>query len=284
MRCFKKLYILLAMACPPCAVFAQAALDENTAAYDSSWKTVAAGPAYQRSNFYEWLFGKNRRAEWSTPVRVRVVRLDTAFGGLKPYKQGGGNETRSLRLKDANGREYALRSINKSRGEVVPKEFQGTYGADIVQDLVSMAHPYGVSGLPLMMEYAGIYHPRGEIVWIPSQAALDSFNNKFKDDLYLLEQRPDGDWTSADNLGNFEKYESTEDLIKKMLKSNEHVADQHAYAKARLFDMLVSDWDRHEDNWRWGVKNRAILPFMFPCPATATMYSTRMMVFSSTSW
>src|SRR5205823_9648717 len=29
--------------------------------------------------------------------------------------------------------------------------------------------------------------------------------------------------------------------------------DQHAFIKARLFDMLINDWDRHEDQWRWGA-------------------------------
>ena len=27
--------------------------------------------------------------------------------------------------------------------------------------------------------------------------------------------------------------------------------DQQEFARARLFDMLVGDWDRHEGQWRW---------------------------------
>jgi len=38
-----------------------------------------------------------------------------------------------------------------------------------------------------------------------------------------------------------------------MKESNRHTVDQYQYLKSRLFDMLISDWDRHEDNWRWGV-------------------------------
>ena len=36
--------------------------------------------------------------------------LDTAGGGLKPIKEGGGHQTKSLRLKNKNDKEYALRS------------------------------------------------------------------------------------------------------------------------------------------------------------------------------
>src|SRR5690606_38653456 len=27
--------------------------------------------------------------------------------------------------------------------------------------------------------------------------------------------------------------------------------DESAYIRARMFDMLIGDWDRHEDQWRW---------------------------------
>jgi len=217
------------------------------------YKTVAAGEQYERRKLHTWLWGQNRRAEWSTPIRVPVLYLDTAFGGLIPYKAGGGNETRSLRLKNVEGKEYTLRSVNKARTKVLPEEFKGTFAADIIQDQVSMAHPYAAMALSYMMEQAGIYHSQSYVVWLPEQAALDSFNEKYKNDLYLLEQRPDGDWSDADHLGNFEKFESSADLFEKMKESNRHTVDQYQYLKSRLFDMLISDWDRHEDNWRWGV-------------------------------
>jgi hypothetical protein len=39
-----------------------------------------------------------------------------------------------------------------------------------------------------------------------------------------------------------------------MREENVHAIDQGALLKARLLDLLISDWDRHEDNWRWQVK------------------------------
>lgn len=251
MRCFNTLYIVLAIVVLPKPMVAQAPLEDTSAA---AFTTVKAGANYQRGNFHTFFWGTNRRAEWTTPVTVPILMLDTAFGGLKPYQQGGGNESKSLRLRSANGKEYSLRSINKSRKAVVPKGMEKTFVEDIINDGVSMAHPYGVLALPGMMDAAGIYHPNGILVWVPEQPALDTFNKKFGNDLYLLDQRPDGDWSEADNMGNFKKYESTEDLVKKMLENNKNMADQHAFVKARLFDMLVADWDRHEDNWRWGEK------------------------------
>jgi hypothetical protein len=264
MRCFNIVYTLIALTLLPRNTVAQAALPDTAAT--AAFKTIAAGPAYERGKFHNWLWGNNRRAEWATPIQVPILWLDTAYGGLKPYKMGGGNETRSLRLKSADGKEYALRSVNKSRKDVIPPDFKNTFVDDIIRDQVSMAHPYGARALPVMMAEAGIYYPRNIIVYVPEQPALDTFNDRFKNDLYMLEQRPDGDWSEADNLGNFKKYESTEEVLEKMMKSNKYTADQYAFVKARLFDMLISDWDRHEDNWRWGENESGDNTKFIPVP------------------
>src|SRR5581483_5494388 len=81
-------------------------------------KKIAARPAPHKSAFFQWMWGRNNRKEWNAPVKVPVLWLDTVYGGLQPYKMGGGNETRSLRLHTADGKEYVLRSINKSRKDV----------------------------------------------------------------------------------------------------------------------------------------------------------------------
>ena len=44
---------------------------------------------------------------------------------------------------------------------------------------------------------------------------------------------------------------STDDLLKQLIKDEDIVLDEQAYIRARLFDMLIGDWDRHEDQWRW---------------------------------
>jgi hypothetical protein len=32
--------------------------------------------------------------------------------------------------------------------------------------------------------------------------------------------------------------------------------DEDEYIKARLFDMLIGDWDRHYDQWRWAEQKK----------------------------
>ncbi len=145
-----------------------------------------------------------------------------------------------------------MRSIDKSRNDVVLPEFKHTFIEDIINDGVSMSYPYSAFGLSVMEEQAGIYHTYPQIVYVPKQPALDTFNDKFGDDLYLFEQRLSGDWSDADNLGDFKYFTATDDLVEKLGTDNTSRVNQFAFLKARLFDMLIADWDRHEDNWQWG--------------------------------
>ena len=41
-------------------------------------------------------------------------------------------------------------------------------------------------------------------------------------------------------------------MMKNLHKDEKYTVDEKEYIKARLFDMLIGDWDRHSDQWRWG--------------------------------
>jgi hypothetical protein len=247
MRCFVTSYICMGLVLVTLNTTAQKTVVDTT-----KYKVIAAGPQFKKKPLYQKLWGRNHRVEWTTPVHVPVLKLDTAYGGLTPYKTGGGNESKSLRLRSRSGNEYALRSIRKSRAEVIPDNIKGTLMEGIVNDGVSMSHPYGAFAIGYMMEAAGIYHTWPKLVYVPQQKALDTFNARFGNDLYMLEQKPEGDWSEADNLGNFRNFCNTEELVIKLQQNSTNKIDQRAYLKARLFDMLIGDWDRHEGNWAWG--------------------------------
>jgi hypothetical protein len=213
--------------------------------------TVVAGPEYARSSFYQVLWGRHYRKEWTTPVRMPLYYLDTAMGGLKPYEAGGGRQSKTLRLRTASNREYVLRSIDKRFGKALPVVFQNTFIEDAVNDQVSIAHPFSAITISGMADAAGIYHTRPQIIYLPKQPGLDSFNEDYGDNLYLLEQRPDEDWSDAENFGSSTNIISTEKLLQKLFADNDNRVDGDAYIRARLFDIFVGDWGRHEDQWRW---------------------------------
>ncbi|MEI6948612.1 BamA/TamA family outer membrane protein [Paraflavisolibacter sp. H34] len=216
-------------------------------------RTVPAGNQYAASRFHQWLWGKHYRREWTRPVTLPLFYLDTAAGSLTPYGAGGGRQSKTLRLHAAQEREYVLRSIDKTYGKALPPLFQHTFIETLMNDQVSAAHPYAALTVPLMAEAAGIYHTWPRVVFLPRQPALDSFNHTHADDLYLFEQRPDENWQEAPNFGHSPKIISTEKLQERLFDSREDRVDQRAFVRARLFDMFLGDWGRHEDQWRWAT-------------------------------
>ena len=88
---------------------------------------MVAGKQYATSAAHQKKWGKHYRQEWNTAVKIRVAMLDTLAGGLTPYQPGGGRQSKTLRLRDAKGKEYVLRSIDKSFGGALPEIAQGTF-------------------------------------------------------------------------------------------------------------------------------------------------------------
>ena len=233
--------------------------------HTASHVTVVAGQEYQKTKLGQWLWGKNRRQEWLTPVQVPIVLLDTIHGGLIPYKKSGGGESKSLRLRSTDGKEYALRSINKTRGKTLPAILKNSLYGEIVKDGVSMSHPFAAFALPAMLQNAKIFHAQPKLIYLPGHAALDTFNDQFANDVYLLEERPVRNLNDAPHLGNYKKYFGTIEVKEKLRDDNHYKVDQQALIKARLFDILISDVDRHGGNWKWGIEDGASKIFI-PVP------------------
>ncbi|HYF29947.1 MAG TPA: hypothetical protein VD993_02400 [Chitinophagaceae bacterium] len=214
-------------------------------------KVVVAGSEYSRSGLHNWLWGRHYRPEWVTPIQVELLNLDTLAGGLKPYRIGGGRQSKTLRLRNPDSKEFVMRSVNKSFGRALPDVFRKTFVEKHINDQVSIAHPYSAITIPPMAKAAGIYHTEPIIRFVPKQPALDTFNDEFGNNLYIVEQRPDENWEEAGNLANSTNIISTENFLKKLLSDNDNLVNQEQYVKARLFDMFIGDWGRHEDQWRW---------------------------------
>ncbi len=264
MKLSYKLFFLLSLFTFPLSEITYAQ-EKNTADTISNFKTISAGPQYKRSGWHDFFWGKNYRKEWYTPVRLRVFLLDKNKGGLTAVKEGGGHQTTSLHLETKNGENYSLRSVDKKLGKVLPENFRGTFIERIANDEVSMSNPYAAVTVPGMAASAGIYHTNPEYVFLPKQDALDSFN-KLGDNVYLFEQRLKGDWSSSDNLGNFDKFYDTSDVLKKLREETKYHVDQAEFVKARLFDMFIGDWDRHEDQWGWGIVKKGAEKIFVPVP------------------
>jgi len=168
-----------------------------------------------------------------------------------PVKRGGGSQTNSLRLVASSGQEYTMRSILKDPRRLVPSSFNRTFVKDIIADQFYASHPFGAFVVPPMAQAAGIYHTNPGFYYVPAQPRLGSFNPSYADNVYLVEERPDGNWEAQESFGNSKKIISTLDLVEEMIEDQDHQVDQDFTLRTRLFDILIGDWDRHDDQFRW---------------------------------
>lgn len=220
-----------------------------------------------KTNFYEAIWGDRYREIYSTKIKANVATLDTLYGGMEIVRKGGGHQTRSLRLKTKDDKEYNMRALRKSatqylqsvvfKDTYVEDDFEQTAIENLIMDFYTAAHPYAFMAIPDLSHAARIYHTNPQIFFIPKHKYLGDFNKEFGGELYMIEERPEEDYAGERNFGYPDDLESTHDIIEKIREDEKHKIDENAYVRARLFDMLVGDWDRHQDQWRWAQFDQA---------------------------
>lgn len=214
-------------------------------------KQMPSSGQYEAKALKNKILGSNYRKEWGTSVDVPYLDLGTERGGLNLIKRGGGQQTRSLRLQAPDGKQYVLRSVDKFSNKLLPGPLRGTFAQDLVQDQISSSHPLGFLTVPKMAEAAKVYHTNPQIVYIPDDPRFGRYKDDFKGLMCLYEERANGDWSDADFFGNSSDIIGTPDLLEELKDDNDNFVDQQWVLRSRLFDLVIGDFDRHEDQWRW---------------------------------
>ncbi len=219
--------------------------------YKDSFVTVCPSTRYKADKLKKIFMGENYRTEWETPVTFPVFDIGTIYGGLTITKRGGGWVSRSFRLQDKKGNQYVLRSVDKYAEKNLPKEIINTFAVDAVQDQISAAHPYAAIMIPPLAEVAGIHHTNPQYFFVPDDPRLGQFRNDMANQIFLFEERLSSGKDKVESFGNPDEIISTPQLLKKNYKDADEIIDQKTVLKCRLFDILINDWDRHDDQWRF---------------------------------
>ncbi|WP_339844965.1 hypothetical protein [uncultured Dokdonia sp.] len=228
-------------------------------------KTVKASvypaEAVKKSEKYEKFWGKHYRYVYGVDVEAPVVLLDTLYGGLTVERAGGGNQTNGLRLVTKDDKEYNMRAIAKDPIAFLKSAgyndldgesyFKGTVPASVIKDFYTAAHPYGAFAIPRLAGAVKLPHTHPKLFYVPKQKLLGDFNKTHGDQLYMIVEKPDGDFDDSHMFRFSKEVESTQDLFKELREDDQNQLDERTYIRARIFDMLIGDWDRHEDQWRW---------------------------------
>lgn len=249
----KRTFTLLACVAMGCTVAAQ---QHSFPIARADSISIRVHPSFDDvGKFHRFLFGENYRKDWATEVRLPWIRVSEFMGGLKALELGGGFQTQSLRMVDSLGREWTLRSVEKSPEKILPDQIRETFISDWVKDAMSAQHPFSALIVPPIAMAANVAHANPMIGVVAHDEALGEYNELFAHKVCLIEERePVGESIN------------TTKLINALLKNNRNTVDYPNFLRARMVDLLVGDWDRHADQWRWTKGNDGDKQAYFPVP------------------
>lgn len=236
----------------------KAAIDTNFSYPDSVTASISKELTPVKG-LKRYFMGNNYRKEWSAPVSMRIFNLRREKGGFVIDGLGGSTQTKSLRLKNkSTGEEWVLRSMNKSPVNTIPEAFRGAVVKDIATELKTSTYPYGAFITPGLTDALGLAAAKPELFFVPDDPALEFYRPLFANTVCMLEKR-----NASFDAG---KTLTTAKLMDKMLEENDHRPQQADVLKARLVDMLIGDYDRHLDQWRWGSIDTGKGKIYYPIP------------------
>ncbi len=230
-------------------------------------QTVVAGDHYHAGWLHRLVLGAHYRDLWATPLEVDVLDLSRFAGGLTPTGCGGRRQTKVLRLLGKDGRQYAFRSVDKDPTLALPPELRATFAKDLVQDQISSAHPGAPLVVAPLLDAAGVLHAEPHIALLPDDSRLSGFDcvpPGFK--LGMIEERPTEPPDNDVAFAGAVELAGTKKLFEHLEHSSRNRVDSRAFLAARLMDVFIGDWDRHQDQWRWARFDSGDVHWWRPIP------------------
>lgn len=219
-------------------------------AADSGYYHVVAGPEYAASTWTKCWLGQHYRASWTAPVLAPMLNIDTTFQGLSVQREGGGRQTRSLKMMAGNGQRYVFRSVNKDPSKALDPAMRGTVVEAVVKDQTSTQQPYGAMAASYLLDKIDILHARPHLYVLPGADTLAPFRS-YAHMLGMLEEGPTDKLDPDKVFAGARRIERSHKLFTELYEDHDNHIRQAEFCRARVFDILVGDWGKHEDNWKW---------------------------------
>ncbi|RMG77648.1 MAG: metallophosphoesterase, partial [Bacteroidetes bacterium] len=136
--------------------------------YESNQSAFARrlDPSPRKGRLHRIIWGEHYREAYRAEVTAPKFDLETFRGGMTPIKRGGGYQTNSLRLLDADGHQWVMRDMLKDATRIVPYPFNQTIAKDVFADQFTSAHPYAAFVIAPMAASVHIYHTNPKLFYV----------------------------------------------------------------------------------------------------------------------
>lgn len=212
---------------------------------------AAPGASYSTSGLGRFLFGDLNRDLWEIEFPVPVLDLDGVGGGLVVDELSGGMQTLGLHFESRDGRAFQFRSIVKDAARALPPALRRTPVAALGEDQMGALFPLSAMVVAELLDAAGVLVARPRPVVMPDDPRLGEYRAAFAGRMGWIEERPNEREGDTPGFAGSSKITGHEALDEELAENPRSYVNARAFLRARLIDMLVGDWDRHQGQWRW---------------------------------
>ncbi|EDM43962.1 outer membrane protein [unidentified eubacterium SCB49] len=215
----------------------------------------------EKSYFHVSLWGQRYRHAYATPISAPVITLDSYQGGLTTVKQLDSIGSRSLLLVDRDDNAYVMRAVRKNPTEYLNNKtlkqeynlgaLDDTYTEGFIDDLGTGAHPYISLAVGALARDLGVIHTYPNLVYVPRNKSLGLFTQNFGDALYYIEKQIPSEIVKREDQATTTTLVTTAQMLEGLRADTSNKIDEVAYLQARIFDMLIGDWNRTATQWDW---------------------------------
>jgi len=217
--------------------------------------TVSKKPVIMGNPVFWGLMGRHHRRVFADELSYPVLDLAAYEGGSTILKAGGGAQTNSLRLLDKYGQQWTLRATTKDATRVLPYPLNRVeFAVGVAEDMFTATHPHAALVVPDLASALDIYHLSPRLVYVPAQPGLGPFSRLVENEVAILERRPEEPESGPlpEAVGGSQKAYSTPQVLERWKENpRRHRIDEAMVVRNRLFDLVLGDFDRHDDQWRW---------------------------------
>ncbi len=219
--------------------------------FDPDSVVTNAGKEYEASAVERLVIGDLYRRVWRLPIRLPVVDLDTLGGGARLEETTGGLQTFGARFETESGIVYQFRSIVKDGTAAVPEPLRETPIAASVNDQMSSQFPLAAMVVAELLRATGAHVTDPVPVVLPNSPRLGKYRPFLAGRVGWLEVWPNERDGDRPGFASSRKIIDGEKILETLDEDSRSYADAGSYLRVRLIDILVGDWDRHIDQWRW---------------------------------
>lgn len=126
---------------------------------------------------------------------------------------------------------------------------------DALDDQMAAQFPFGATVVAELLDAAGILAPEPVAVVMPNDARLGQYRSLFAGRVGLFAVDANERSGGARGFGGYAEIIDSDTAFAKVRSDPASRFDDRYFLRIRLIDMLVGDWDRHSDQWKWGRRS-----------------------------